>query len=380
MPQRNPDWFRPEFTIRKPIGVNLSNRSSCLRIAAMQTPPVVASTPLPLCAINERDIDLILLTAIHWSTAFRAALVKRVSGLAIAEFIGARREVYTDEGETGLILEVRTEGGERLTIIIQAKIDPSFRLKQSERCRSRGQEGKALGLWDRFITCLCAPKAYTSFYVNAGDWDHVLLLEDAAEDLAIHNEPFASFLCAAMRQTTGEWERDGHIASLKVTAFWTRYADLCRQEFPDLPMARPHVGTLSNDLMPKFLASLLPPGVWLEHKAVKGQVDLSFQKHDAAEIAEKLGDALPHDLGICSAGRSAILRANVPRLVATDPFEPQVEAVRASLKAVRRLAQLWPVVGRRIGYDPKLDILQEPLASIPKLAANLLHSRRFFRD
>ena len=307
----------------------------CPRIATMPTTPSAASKPLPLSSIKERDIDLILLTAIHWSAAFRAALVKKVSRAEIAEFIGARREVYTREGETDLVLEVRTESGERLAIIIQAKIDPSFRLRQSERCRSRGQEGKAVGEWDRFLTCLCAPKVYASVYVRAGDWDHVLFLEDASEELAIHNEPFAAFLCAAMRQTADEYDSDTHITALKATAFWTRYADFCLQEFPDLRMARPRAGTLSNDLRPKFLANMLPTGVRLEHKASSGHVDLTFQKRDARQLAEKLGDLLPHDLSISSARRSAVIRATVPRLVATGP----------SSRRSRRFTPAWRLSG-----------------------------------
>ena len=39
---------------------------------------------------------------------------------------------------------------------------------------------------------------------------------------------------------------------------------------------------------------MLPAGVRLEHKASNGHVDLSFQKRDARDLAEKLGDALPH--------------------------------------------------------------------------------------
>jgi hypothetical protein len=340
---------------------------------------VAASKPLPLSSINERDIDLILLTAIHWSDAFRAALVKKLSGMAIAEFIGARREVHTQEDETDLILEVRTEKGERLAIIIQAKIDPSFRLRQSERCRSRGQEGKALGHWDRFLTCLCAPRAYAPIFVRVGDWDHVLFLEDAAEELAILDGPFAAFLCSAIHQTADEQEREGNLTALKATAFWTRYADVCLLEFPDLHMARPRRAASSNDLRPRFLAGILPTGVRLEHKASEGHVDLTFHKRDARDLAEKLGDALPHDLSILSARRSAVIRAIVPRLIATDPFEPQKEAVSASLHAVWRLVVLWPHVGRRMGYDLRPTLLKEPLERIPKPAANLLHSRRFFQ-
>ena len=348
------------------------------RIALVPTPSA-ASNPPPLSLINERDIDLMFLIAMQGSAAFRAALVKKLSGIAIAEFVGARREVHTEEGETDLLLEVRTEGGERLAIIIQVKIDPPFRRRQSERCRSRGKIGRAQGHWDRFLTCLCAPRHYASLCVRVGDWDHVLFLEDAAEELAIHDEPFATFLGATIRQAADEYERDGHIAGLKANAFWMRYADFCLQEFPELRMARLPAVTSSNDPRPKFLVNMLPAGVRLEHKASNGHVDLALHNRDARELAENLGDALPHDLSICSARRSAVVRASVPRLVATEPFDVQVEAVRASLEAVRRLAEDWPIVGRRMGYDPKLSLLQEPLGRVPKVAANLLPSRRFFR-
>jgi hypothetical protein len=204
-------------------------------------------------------------------------------------------------------------------------------------------------------------------------------LEDAAEELARHEEPFAGFLCAAMRQTADEYEREGNITALKATAFWTRYADLCLQEFPDLRMSRLRAVRMSNDLRPRFLANTLPPGVRLEHKASKGHVDLTFQKRDARDLAEKFGDLLPHGVCIFSARRSAIVRAVVPRLAATNPFEPRQEAVCASLDALRQLAKLLPEVCRRMGYEPKLRILQEPLNHIPRPASNLLHSRRFFR-
>ena len=92
-------------------------------IAPMNAPPA-ASNPPPPSSINERDIDLMFLIALDGSAAFRAALVKKLSGMAIAEFIGAWLEVHTEEGETDLLLKVLTEGGERLAIVIQVKIDP----------------------------------------------------------------------------------------------------------------------------------------------------------------------------------------------------------------------------------------------------------------
>ncbi len=310
-------------------------------IAPMNAPPA-ASNPPPPSSINERDIDLMFLIALDGSAAFRAALVKKLSGMAIAEFIGAWLEVHTEEGETDLLLKVLTEAGERLAIVIRVKIDPSSRRRQSERCRSRGKMGRALGHWDRFLTCLCSPKRYASLFVRVGGWDHVLFLEDAAEELARNDEPFAAFLAAALRQSADEYERDRYIAELKANAFWMRYVDLCQHEFPDLRMTRLRSITSSNGPRLKFLVNMLPTGARLEHRASNGHVDLTLQNRDARALAENLGYALPNDLSIYSTRRSAVVRADVPRLVATEPFDAQVEAVRASLEAVRRLAEFGP--------------------------------------
>ena len=108
----------------KRIGSIIRGRLLLLRISPMPV-PLAASRPPPLVSISERDLDLILLTAIHGSAAFRAALVKKLSGMVIAEFVGARRAVYGQEGETDLLVEVRTESGERLAITIQVRIDSS---------------------------------------------------------------------------------------------------------------------------------------------------------------------------------------------------------------------------------------------------------------
>ena len=224
----------------------------------MNAPPA-ASNPPPPSSIDERDINLMFLIALHGSAPFRAALVKKLSGMAIAEFIGAWLEVHTEEGETDLLLKVLTEAGERLAIVIQVKIDPSSRRRQSERCRSRGKMGRAQGHWDRFLTCLCSPKRYASLCVRVGDWDHVLFLEDAAEELASHDEPFAAFLAAALRQSADEYERDGHIAELKANAFWMRYVDLCQHEFPDLRMTRLRSITSSNGPRRSFSSTCCRP-------------------------------------------------------------------------------------------------------------------------
>ncbi len=149
-----------------------------------------------------------------------------------------------------------------------------------------------------------------------------------------------------------------------------RYVDLCQHEFPDLRMTRLRSITSSNGPRLKFLVNMLPTGARLEHRASNGHVDLTLQNRDARALAENLGYALPNDLSIYSARRSAIVRADVPRLVATEPFDAQGRGGARQLGSRKAACRVWPIVGRRMGYDPKLSLLQEPLGRIPKLAAN----------
>ena len=213
-----------------------------------------SSQPSSLDSINERDLDLVLMIALHSSSAFRAALVKRLADVPIAGFISARRGVYDQQGETDILLEIRTESGERLAILIEDKIDASFQPRQAQRCRVRGEMGQTRDNWDRFLTCLCAPKRYALPHV--GDWDRVLLLEDVADMLATHDEPFAAFLSSALRQAVDKHERGGFVPNLQATAFWKRYADLYQLEFRDLRMSALPVVCSANDPWPRFLATI----------------------------------------------------------------------------------------------------------------------------
>jgi hypothetical protein len=223
--------------------------------------------------------------------------------------------------------------------------------------------GKTRGNWDRFLTCLCAPMRYAEFYKatpsrtepRIDEWDQVLFLEDVAVMLATHDEPFAAFLSSVLRQAVEKHERGGFVPDLQATAFWKRYGDLYRLEFRDLRMSTLPVVCSANDPWPRFLATTLPPDVKLEHKPWNGHVDLTFQRRGVRELVERLADVLPQDFELCSVRPSAAVRAIVPRLVATQPFDSQVEAVRAGFEAVRRLAVFWPSIRGRMGYHVQFE-------------------------
>jgi hypothetical protein len=316
----------------------------------------------PLDSIEERDLDLLLLTALHISQDFRTALIEKFAGMKPVEFLGAWRSVFNQYGETDVLVLVRVDGGDRLALMIEDKIDAIFQEQQAERYRRRGNLGIAEGHWDRYLTCLCAPKAFAEPQVTSGDWDRVVFVEDIEQALAAIDGLSASFLRRAIRQAVEKKENGGSHENAHATEFWRRYVELCREEFPDVMMSPLRRRQTEYDPWPRFASNELPANVRLEHKAWKGHMDLTFQKRSYREVTERLSGMLPPGLTVANTSPSAAVRASTSRLVATDSFDPQIEAVRTSFKTVRRLIALWPELRERMGYEAPIHELTDAQA------------------
>ena len=78
-----------------------------------------------------------------------------------------------------------------------------------------------------------------------------------------------------------------------------------------------------NEPWPRFEAGMLPPRVKLEHKPWKGCVDLTFQDMKFEDLWSRLDGRLPANLEVCRTAPSSAVRAMVPPLEATKPFEPR---------------------------------------------------------
>ena len=97
---------------------------------------------------------------------------------------------------------------------------------------------------------------------------------------------------------------------------------------------------------------MLPPRVKLEHKPWKGCVDLTFQDLKFEDLWSRLDGQLPANLEMCRTAPSSAVRAMVPPLEATKPFEPQIEAAKEAFRAVEALLQLWPHIRVAAGFPP----------------------------
>ena len=298
----------------------------------------------PIDGVTEREIDLLVLMALHCSPGFRAFLVSKTAGPSDFEFLGAWRGVYDNLGECDLLVLIRDAKGRRVAIMIEDKIDASFQPSQASRYRQRGERGRALERWDRFITCLCAPKAYAEPIGHGESWDAILTYEEIETSLAAQGDAFASFVCGALRQAADKQRSGGFVVSQQASAFWVQYRRLQREEFPGLKMTALAEVQSANDPWPRFAAGMLPPRVKLEHKPWKGCVDLTFQDLKFEDLRSRLDGRLPANLEMCRTAPSSAVRATVPPLEATKPFEPQIEAAKEAFRAAEAILQLWPQI------------------------------------
>ena len=58
----------------------------------------------PVDAVTEREIDLLLLMALHCSLGFRAFLASKIGGPGDCEFLGAWRGIFDNLGECDLLV------------------------------------------------------------------------------------------------------------------------------------------------------------------------------------------------------------------------------------------------------------------------------------
>jgi hypothetical protein len=162
-------------------------------------------------SIVEREIDLLLLMALHSSASFRSFVAEQAAGVAGLDFVDAWRGVADRAGESDLCVLFKDRDGRRVAVLIEDKIDAAFQPDQAGRYRKRGVLGVGIGHWDRFVTCLCAPERYAAPLSDAGEWDAVLTYEAIEARLAGSGDSFAPFVRLALARAIDK-KRSGGFA------------------------------------------------------------------------------------------------------------------------------------------------------------------------
>lgn len=304
-----------------------------------------------ISGICERDLDLLLLEELVASSAFRT-WVAQVAGLGPLDHTvspAVRRSVTHYSGESDLEVDLVLADGQRVTILIENKVDASLQTEQAERYKTRGQAYVCTGKCELARTLVVAPLRYFGNDLSLKGFDARLTYEELKDWFA--NQPAlaergaykCTLLAAAIEKATLGYQP---IADAAMTDFWQLYSSWVTREAPELNMpeskGRP-AGSTHVYFRPDGFAKQL----WLVHKFQKGHVDLEFARwgHRLAELRELIG-SVPPNCSLEKAAKSAALRSLVPKLD-IRLGAAQEEAAVAGIRAARELLN-WYRTNREI--------------------------------
>jgi len=288
-------------------------------------------------AVQERDIDLLILEELHATPAFAAWWATQL-GLSGATFDGAWHSVSNADGETDVLLRVHV-GQERIGILIENKIAAVEQHEQDVRYHRRGAQGMKDAWFDRYLTCMVAPQAYLNGVADDSRYDARIPYESIGAWFAEQPGARAAWRRRVVDEAVKQGRRDYRkIVSESVTAFHRDYhAYLCRTQ-PTLRMAPPTPkGPQSDWIIVQALG--WPPGLWLNHHmSSKGgdSVDLGLKGYTQADIGSRVGE-LPLDIIPFTSGKKAGLSIRVPTVNYKGSVAAQTDALDEVFAAMLRL-------------------------------------------
>jgi hypothetical protein len=292
---------------------------------------------IELCAARERDVDLLILEELVSCLGFRDHFLSLLKGQVpkSAVMVRAARSVWDASGQSDIELEFHSPGT-RMVLLVENKIDAAFQPKQADRYQLRGEEYVRRGDCDAFATVLIAPSRYLNGQLQG--FDTAIAYEDVANWFRDNRRQSAraywklTLLDLAIKQK----QQTSPVGDPDVTAFWQGYWLLANEMAPELHMAEP--GPRSGGFV-FFRSPTLPSHIYLVHKLHHGRVDL--QLSGMAPHLDALRDVVEPLLGdgiqFGHAGKSAVVRADVPLLDARGKFFEQTDAAKQGLLAAKSL-------------------------------------------
>lgn len=290
-------------------------------------------TQIELRGVTERDVDLLLLEELVISSDFREWFGEQLGFGSLPVLDRAERSVNTSTGESDLELSYSIDA-RRIRVLIENKIDAPLQPRQAERYEDRAKGYIAKLECDQTIVLLVAPKKYvnsvdgfanTMSYESLQDW----FSESMPDDLRSLYK--YQLLQKAISRSDSGWSL---VPDPVVTEFWKNYWSLASQIAAELQFPNPSQKPASSSFV-YFRPTDLPAKVQLVHKITHGNVDLQFAglAQRRPEAREQFQAALEESMLITTAGRSLVVRVQVPSVSLESPFPEAKHCLTDALKA-----------------------------------------------
>lgn len=288
--------------------------------------------------VSERDLDLMLASALHYSSEFRRHVLRGVSDwTGDHTSVSLRVSETADAGETDVLWVVDLNCDERLAAMFENKISAVFQPAQAARYGERGRQGISDGRWTRFVTCLVAPENYLVAARRADEWDAYVSLEAICDWASESGDRHFEFVAAICGQAIAKRAAKQSEVSEDATAFWAFYREFAAELLPGITISRLPDAVTRFSPWPRFGVSAMKSDLFLEHKPQQGRVDLTFDRCSIEDVRLRVPSRLPVDMVIKRAGKSSAISVQVPRIDHLMPFEQQYDAVLSAFSSIERL-------------------------------------------
>jgi hypothetical protein len=301
---------------------------------------------LPIEAVQERDIDLILLEEFNTNNAFAEWFVNECNAPKLTENIGAWKSISDfGLGETDILFKYKSSEKEYI-LLIENKLDAQFQENQYERYLKRAENYLKQNKCNECFCILIAPEFYCN---NQNDFENYVSYETLSkrfEFLGTKRDLFKSKLL----KIASEKLRRGYkpINSEPVQKFWLSYFNLKNELYPDLKMKKPNIIAYNSD-WPEMRDESVP-NVIFYNKLSKGFVDATFCNFSSEKEFE-IKNLIPNDAKYVKHSKRFSVRVLVDIIDRTKDFNEQKEKIVFALNRVDYL--------RNWIKDHKDNILQD---------------------
>jgi len=298
-------------------------------------------------SVEEIHVDFLLWEELQASRLFAREFAKYCTKTSDYDetILPVQHSVMDDLGESDLIFRYRNQAGESVAILIEDKIGAPLQRQQAERYRKRGARGVPKS-WDRFLTCIVAPERYLQWVEG---FDVSLPLETIIEWLPPEEEENLR-VCFKRDVLRAAIKKEGTVGPQTidddVSKFRSDYFQFLRDNYADLDM-NPPKQSYKGETWFHLRHSCLPKGAWIDHKADRGYVDMSFPNVNAADLAS-IKDRFDAGMTVVQTGKSASIRLKVPAIQDFSDFTPQISHARQALDAALRLCEFFVKERERI--------------------------------
>ncbi len=279
--------------------------------------------------------------------------------------ISVRHSVSDLHGEADLIVLYQLDDTkERVAILVEDNIRAPFEPRQAKRYQDRGVLGKNQHEWDQYWTCLIASRSYIK---TGHGFDAAVELEQIKELIVSADPKRVGFKAGVIDRAIKKASMTGvKVIDPIMTAFryshYELFEEFFRAQIQDVTLRQP-APTWKGDCWFEIRSRLLPRGAYINHKADRGFVDLTFPNTDASRL-EDIKPILETGMHIEQTFKSAAIRLIVSNIKEFGSFDHERANVAEAFSAVTRLlnfyirerVRLEPILlgGRTAAYEAKI--------------------------